>query len=208
VTVAQTALVRRGLGLTYLTLAIVALEALVALLAGRAADSTALLGFGGDSLIELVAAGAALWRLRAHFAPARRERVELLSLRTVGVCFLALSAFVAYEAVETLLLRERPRESPTGIALAVFCVIAMPLLARAKRGVAHGTGSGALLAESRQTSLCGYLSAILLAGLLLNAALGWWWADSVAALLMVPLIAWEGIEALRGRDACACGTGA
>ena len=106
------------------------------------------------------------------------------------------------DAARALLGRERPNESTVGIVLAAVSVIVMPLLARAKRRVAVQMRSGALAAEAQQTSLCAYLSAILLGGLLLNATLGWWWADPIAAFAMVPIIAKEGLEGIRGRSSC------
>jgi len=195
-------LVHRGRTLTYATLAFNGVEVIVAIAAGLAAGSVALLGFGVDSLIELTAGFAALWRLAADADAGRRERAEAASLRVVGACFLALAAYVAYEAVRSLVLGERPAASPLGIALALLSVVSMPLLARAKRRVAAGMTSGALAAEAQQTALCGYLAAILLGGLLLNAALGWWWADPAAALGMIPIIAKEGWEGVRGRSSC------
>ena len=119
-------------------------------------------------------------------------------MRAIGAGFIALAIYVAYDAVRALLLREAPDESRVGIGLAALSLIVMPLLARAKRRVAVGLGSRALHADARQTSLCTYLSAILLGGLVLNAFLGWWWADPIAALVMVPIIAKEGAEGLRG----------
>jgi len=195
-------LVRRGLRLNWATALYNSLEGIVAIGAGLAAGSVALVGFGVDSVIELCASGAAIWRLHADLDPGRRERSERLTLRLVGASFLALALYVAVEAAGTLVAREPPRESPVGIALAAASLVVMPLLARAKRRVAAAIGSRALAAESQQTLICTYLSAILLGGLLLNAVVGWWWADPVAALGMVPLIAHEGLEALRGRDAC------
>ncbi len=203
-TLARTELVRRGQGLTYTGLAFNSLEAIVALVAGLAVGSVALLGFGVDSLIELTAGVAALWRLAADFDPARRARVERTSLRIIGACFLALAVYVAYEAGRSLVLRERPAQSLPGIALALLSLVSMPLLARAKRRVALGMSSGALAADARQTALCAYLSAILLGGLVLNAALGWWWADPLAALCMVPIITREGLEGVQGRTSCDC----
>lgn len=195
-------LVRRGLRLNWATALYNSLEGIIAIGAGLVAGSVALVGFGVDSVIELSASGAAIWRLHADLDPARRERSERLTLRVVGLLFLTLTLYVAGDATKTLLMREPPRESPVGIALAALSLLVMPLLARAKRRVAVAMGSRALAAESQQTLVCTYLSAILLGGLLLNALAGWWWADPVAALGMVPLIAHEGIEALRGRDAC------
>jgi divalent metal cation (Fe/Co/Zn/Cd) transporter len=195
-------LVRRGLRLSWATALYNSLEGIIALGAGMAAGSVALVGFGADSAIELAASGAAIRRLYADLDPERRERSERRTLRIVGVLFLALVAYVTLDAARTLVTREPPRESPVGIALAALSLVVMPVLARAKRRVAVEMGSAALAAESQQTLMCTYLSAILLGGLLLNAAAGWWWADPVAALGMAPLIAHEGIEALRGRDAC------
>jgi divalent metal cation (Fe/Co/Zn/Cd) transporter len=195
-------LVKRGRYLEYFTVGYNSLEGLVAVAAGLAAGSIALVGFGFDSVIEVTSGAVLLWRLRADADEARRERVESLSLKVVGVCFLALAAYVGYDSVKSLLRHEAPRESVPGIILAVASLIVMPLLVRAKRKVARGINSGALMADARQTQLCTYLSAILLAGLLLNALIGWWWADPVAALVMVPIIVNEGVEALRGETCC------
>lgn len=202
--VARTRLVRRGLRLGYITVTYNSLEAVIALGAGVLAGSVALIGFGADSLIEVTAGVAALWRLRRDVEPVRREHAERLTLRIVGFCFLALAVYVTWDALGALVGREAPRESVTGIALAAVSLAVMPLLARAKRRVALAMGSGALVAEAKQTALCTWLSAILLGGLLLNALLGWWWADPVAALGMVPIIAREGWDGVRGRSACHC----
>ncbi len=192
------ALVRRGLRLNYATIAYNALEAVAAITVGVLAGSVALVGFGVDSVIEVTASGAAQWRLRAHLDPARQERVERISLRVIGWSFIALAAYVAYDSAHALWLRERPERSIAGIVILALSVVIMPLLARAKRGVAHELGSRALTADAKQTSLCAWLSAIALAGVALNALAGWWWADPVAALAMVPIIAREGVEGLRG----------
>jgi divalent metal cation (Fe/Co/Zn/Cd) transporter len=189
----------RGRRLELFTLGWNVLEAAVAVGAGTAAGSIALVGYGVDSLVECLSGGILLWRLQTH-AGERRER---LALRLVGVSFLLLAAYVAVDAATTLLERESPHVSAVGIALAIAALVVMPLLARAKRRVAARLSSRALRADSRQTNLCAYLSAILLIGLLANAVAGWWWADPVAALVMVPIIANEGVEALRG-EACAC----
>ncbi|MDQ6888279.1 MAG: cation transporter [Gemmatimonadota bacterium] len=194
---------RRSVRLNVVTLAYNSLEGVVAITAGVVAGSVALVGFGLDSVIELAASGTALWRLHADVDPARRARSERVSLRIIGVLFLALAAYVAYDAVRALALREAPSGSTVGIVLAALSLLVMPLLARAKRRVAFEMGSGALAAEAKQTSLCAYLSAILLGGLLVNAMLGWWWADPIAALAMVPIIAREGLEGMQGRSACA-----
>ncbi|MEW5917682.1 MAG: cation transporter [Gemmatimonadota bacterium] len=200
-------LVRRSQRLNYATLAYNSLEGIIAVAAGLIAGSIALVGFGVDSLIELAASGTALWRLHADVDVARRQRAEYWSLRIIGVCFLVLALYVAIDAIRTLVSRAAPDESVVGIVLAAVSLFIMPLLSRAKRSVALQLGSGALVAEAKQTMICTYLSALLLAGLALNAIAGWWWADPVAALAMVPLIAWEGMEGLRGHSACAddCG---
>ena len=195
-------MVRRGRRLEYFTIAYNSLEGLIALVAGLMAGSIALVGFGFDSLIEVTSGSALLWRLHLDADEARRERVEAVTLRIVGVLFLLLAAYVSYDSIKSLIWRGQPRESIPGIVLAIASLIVMPLLVRAKRKVARGIKSGALMADSKQTELCTYLSAILLAGLLLNAFLGWWWADPVAALIMVPIIVKEGVEGLRGETCC------
>jgi len=195
-------LIRRGRTLEYLTITWNLLEGLVAVGSGVVAGSTALVGFGIDSFIESLSGGALLWRLRSEEDAERREKI---ALRLVGVSFLALAAYVAFDAVKALVYREPPDASYVGIALAALSLVAMPLLARAKRRVAAGLNSRAMQADSRQTDICAYLSAILLGGLILNAQLGWWWADPAAALVMVPIITREGVEALRGETCCAAG---
>jgi divalent metal cation (Fe/Co/Zn/Cd) transporter len=196
------ALVRRGQWLEYFTIAWNSLEALVSILAGLAAGSISLLAFGLDSLIEVASGAALLWRLRHEFNPSRRESAERTTHRIVGACFLALSAYVAAESASGLLRREAPAPSIPGIAIAAAAVVVMPLLARAKRRVAAGIASGAMRSDARQADFCMYLSAILLAGLVLNAVLGWWWADPAAGLVMVPIIAREGLNGLRGQSCC------
>lgn len=195
--------VRRGQWLTWATLLYNVAESVISLVAGVLAGSVALIGFGLDSVIEVSASGAAIWRLRHDADPAARERAERQALRLIGVSFLALAAYVAVDAVLALAAQEPPEASPLGIAVAALSVVVMPLLARAKRRVASALSSCALTAEARQTDICMYLSVLLLAGLGLNAWLGWWWADPLAALVMVPLIGYEGREALAGRTVCA-----
>lgn len=196
-------LVRRGEGLTRATLAYNVLEGIVAIASALAAGSVALLGFGIDSLIEVSASGAALWRLSADAEIARRERAEHRTRTVIGISFLLLAVYVAADAFRTLATRTPPEASWPGVALAVASLIVMPWLARQKRAVAAALHSRALTAEARQTDLCFWLSVVLLAGVGLNATLGWWWADPVAGLAMVPLIAWEGFAGLRGRSHCA-----
>lgn len=186
---------KRGRRLEYFTLGWNMLEAGVAIGAGWLAGSIALVGFGVDSLIESTSGAILLWRLASSAHGESRER---LALRLVGVSFFLLAAYVCFEAVKSLVSSEEPQASLPGIVLAVLSLIVMPLLARAKRRVAADIASHALVADSRQTDICAYLSAILLGGLALNALFGWWWADPIAALIMVPIIAREGFEAWQG----------
>jgi divalent metal cation (Fe/Co/Zn/Cd) transporter len=202
-TMDRAAFVRRGLRLEYLTLGWNSLEAVIAIAAGILAGSIALVGFGFDSVVECASGAVLVWRLRTDADVERRERVEQISLKLVGISFLVLAAYVAYEALENLLRHEAPEHSVSGIILAMVSLMVMPLLARAKRRVAKSLASSAMHADSRQTDLCAYLSAILLGGLVLNATVGWWWADPVAAMIMVPIIAKEGVDALRGEN-CGC----
>jgi divalent metal cation (Fe/Co/Zn/Cd) transporter len=192
--------IQRGRRLEYLTVGWNMFEAAVAIGAGVFAGSTALLGFGIDSLIESLSGSVLLWRLHHGEKGDRREQQ---ARRMVGISLVVLAAYVAFEAAESLIKRELPAVSYPGIAIALLAVIVMPLLARAKRRVATSLGSRAMYADSRQSDICGYLSAILLVGLGANALLDWWWADPVAGLVMVPIIVREGIEALRG-ETCGC----
>jgi divalent metal cation (Fe/Co/Zn/Cd) transporter len=186
---------RRGRRLEYFTLGWNMVEAIVAVGAGWLAGSIALVGFGVDSLIESFSGAILLWRLASS---AHDESREQLALRLVGVSFFLLAAYVCFEAIKSLVAAEQPKASVPGIVLAVASLIVMPLLARAKRKVAADITSRALVADSRQSDICAYLSAILLGGLVLNALFGWWWADPVAALIMVPIIVHEGFEAWQG----------
>jgi divalent metal cation (Fe/Co/Zn/Cd) transporter len=199
----RAALVQRGLVLNYLTITYNVVEAIVAIGAGLVAGSVALLGFGIDSVIEVTASGAAQWRLRADVDAHRRERVERTTLRVIGWSFLALAVYVVVDSADSLLHREPPERSIVGLVLLALSAVVMPVLARAKRRVAQAMASRALEADAMQTSLCAFLSVIALAGVGLNAALGWWWADPVAALAMVPIIAKEGVEGVRGKPHCA-----
>ncbi len=200
----RAAALRRGRLLNVVSLLYNAAEAVIAMTAGLAAGSIALVGFGVDSLLELGASLTATWRLTADSDPRTRERAEFIALRVTGASFVGLAIYVGYESVQALRHHEVPGESTIGLVLALFSALIMPPLARAKRRVAETLGSGALAAEAQQTMLCSYLSWILLLGLALNALLGWWWADPLAALAMVPIIGREGWEALRGRSSCAC----
>ena len=131
-----------------------------------------------------------------------RERNEKLSLRIVGLCFIALAVYITYEALSDLIRKTAPEHSIPGIALACVSLIVMPVLSRAKKSVGNALNSAAMKADARQTDFCVYLSAILLAGLVLNVALGWWWADPIAALIMVPIVAKEGFDGVKARTCC------
>jgi divalent metal cation (Fe/Co/Zn/Cd) transporter len=193
----RAALVRRGIWLSYATIAYNSLEAIGSLIAGLLAGSVALVGFGVDSVIEVMASLAAQWRLRSDLDLRRREGVEIWTRRIVAICFLALAVYVLADAAKTLWQREAPERSLFGIVVLALSVIVMPILARSKKRVARAMRSGALEAEAAQTSLCAYLSVIGLGGVALNALFGWWWADPGAALIMVPIIAAEGLEGIR-----------
>jgi divalent metal cation (Fe/Co/Zn/Cd) transporter len=199
----RAALVRRGLRLNYIGIGYNVLEAFVAVGVGLVAGSVALLGFGFDSVIEVTASGAAQWRLRSDLDPHRRERVERLTARIIGWSFLALALYVTLDSVNALVRRDAPERSVAGLVLLALSAAVMPVLARAKRRVARALASGALEADAMQTSLCAYLSIIALAGVGLNAVAGWWWADPVAALAMVPIIVKEGLEGVRRETLCA-----
>ncbi len=195
--------VRRGLRLEYITLGYNVVEALVSITSGLVAGSIALIGFGVDSVIESISGCIMLWRLRQD-SHCRRDEFERRALRLIGWSFLILAAYVGYEAAEKLITREAPDRSIPGIVLACASLIVMPVLSRKKRAVGRELNSAAMVADSKQTQLCSFLSAILLGGLLLNATVGWWWADPLAGIVMVPIIVKEGIAGLRGQ-ACECG---
>jgi divalent metal cation (Fe/Co/Zn/Cd) transporter len=195
--------VQRGIRLEHFTITYNSLEAVIALVAGLFAGSIALIGFGLDSIIEVTSGAVLLWRLRSDVDECRRERIENIALRIVGICFLALTLYVGYESLHSLFSGVPPERSIPGIILAAVSLVIMPLLARAKRRVAGEIRSAALTADAKQTDFCAYLSAILLAGLVLNAVLGWWWADPIAALVMAPIIAKEGFTAVQGKTCCA-----
>jgi divalent metal cation (Fe/Co/Zn/Cd) transporter len=195
---------RAALALVGLTAAYNLLEAAIALIAGARAESIALIGFGLDSVIELAAAMAVLHRMGAERRGAAHERVERVERRVrrfVGWTFLLLAGYVTLEAGLGLWQRDVPRESVLGLVLAACSLVVMPLLAWGKLRAATALGSRALAAEARETLACAYLSGCLLLGLGLHAAVGWWWADPVAALAMVPWLVHEAREAMED-DPC------
>jgi Co/Zn/Cd efflux system component len=196
----------RGLRLEVLTVAWNVVEAVIAIGAGIAAGSVALLGFGVDSVVESASGTVLLWRLLAE----RRngdveavERVERIARRLVAASLLALAVYIAFESVTSLAAGDQPDASPVGIALAAASLAVMWWLARQKYRVARALGSRAMRADAFQTDACFWLSLFLLVGLGLNALFGWWWADPVAALGMTLFIGREALEAWRGEDEAA-----
>ena len=175
-------------------------EAAVAIGAGIVASSVALVGFGLDSIVESFSGAVILWQFR-HRLPETRERV---ALRLIAVSFFALAAYVAIESVRSLTGTGDAQTSRVGIVLAALSLVVMPFLSWAQRRTGRALGSGSVVADSKQTLLCTYLSAVLLAGLVLNATLGWSWADPLVALVIAAVAVREGRAAWRG-DACACG---
>ena len=192
----------RGTWLSYFTIAWNSLEGLIAVVAGTVAGSISLVGFGIDSFIEVISGATLLWRMTVDGDVQSRERNERLSLRIVGICFFFLAVYVAYESCSDFIGRKAPGRSIAGIILACISLVVMPILSRAKKKVGYELRSAAMNADARQADFCVYLSAILLSGLLLNATLGWWWADPAAALIMVPIIAKEGLDGVRGKACC------
>jgi divalent metal cation (Fe/Co/Zn/Cd) transporter len=172
-------------------------EAIIALSAGTVASSAALIAFGLDSIVEVLSAAAVAWQFAAP-DPETRERV---ALRVIAISFFALAAFVTVDAVLSLAGLREPEASPVGIVLAAVSLAVMPVLSLLERRTGTELGSASAVADSKQTLLCAYLSAALLVGLVLNALLGWAWADAVAALAIAAFAVREGIEAWRG-DAC------
>lgn len=195
-------LLARGVILEYFTVGYNAIEALVAIVAGVLAGSVALVAFGLDSVIEIAAGMTLLWRLKREtsigsaISEDEHSSLERRALLIIGLTFLALSAYITVEAVYKLWTGGSAEESPAGIILAVASLVIMPLLALLKQRTARGLGSKALAADAMETWVCSYLSLVLLAGLGLNAAFGWGWADPLAALAMLPLVIREGWEAI------------
>jgi len=174
-------------------------EAVVAVTAGSIASSTALIGFGLDSLVEVTSAAAVAWQFMAA-DPGQREKT---ALRVIAMSFFALAGYVTVESVRALVTGAEADHSPVGIGLACVSLLVMPVLSYAQRRAGRELGSASAVADSRQTLLCTYLSAVLLVGLLANAALGWWWADPLAALVIAAVAVKEGRDARRGDACCA-----
>jgi divalent metal cation (Fe/Co/Zn/Cd) transporter len=203
-TLERSAVVIRGQRLEYFTIGWNTLEGLVAVIAGAAAGSISLVGFGIDSFIEVTSGSVLLWRMSVDSDVHLREANEKRALRFVGACFLLLAAYITYDSIVDLWSKRAPEHSIPGIVLACVSLVVMPLLSRAKRRVGRAMRSAAMHADAKQTEFCTYLSAILLVGLLLNAFLGWWWSDPLAALIMVPVITKEGMDGLRGKACDDC----
>lgn len=194
---ARSGLLRRARLLAWATIAWNVMEGVVAVGAGIAAGSLALVGFGLDSFVEVFAGGVVLWHLRGV-----AEEREQLGLRLIAISFFAVAAYVVAEAGRDLAVVSEAGESTLGIALAAVSLAIMPALAWAKRRTGQALGNPVVIADSTETALCSYLSAVLLAGLVINATVGWWWADTLAALVIAALAVREGREAWRGETCC------
>lgn len=193
----RAALRRRVRWIVAATIGYNVVEAVVALTAGRIASSSALVGFGLDSVVEVLSAVAVAWQFSAP-DPETRERT---ALRAIAISFFGLAAFVAFDAVRTVLTGVEAEHSTVGIVLAAVSLAVMPALSWCERRAGLELGSASAVADSKQTLICSCLSAVLLAGLVANSALGWWWADPLAALLIAAFALREGIEAWKG-DSC------
>jgi|ERR1051326_4740023 divalent metal cation (Fe/Co/Zn/Cd) transporter len=198
----RVAVLNTGKKLEYFTIVWHLLEGGVSVLAGVVAGSLSLVGFGIDSLLELVSGMAMLWRISVDHRIEHRERNEMLTLKFIGWCFMALSVYLIFEATISLVNRQAPERSPVGIVIAVLSLIVMPLVSRAKRNVGARLHSPAMNADAKQADFCAYLAAILLCGLLLNYWFRWWWADPLAAIAMALIIGNEGINASTGQGHC------
>ena len=170
------------------------IEAIVAITAGMLASSAALIGFGLDSVVEVLSAVAIAWQ----FTRKDPERWEKATVRAIGLAFFALAAYVSIDAILSLISQEGPEHSPLGIGITALSLLVMPLLASFEIRTGRELGSKSVLADARQLMLCVYLSGAVFIGLILNSLFGWWWADSVAALIVAALAIREGIEAWRG----------
>jgi divalent metal cation (Fe/Co/Zn/Cd) transporter len=193
-----------ALRLEYLTIAYNVIEGVVCVALGVLTSGLAILAFGIDSFIEVSASLVLVWRLRARGGAEQLARAELLARRGVGLSFLALGAYIAVESVSDLLHREPPQRSLAALAMAAASAVVMPLLGRVKRRLAIRMNMSSLASEAAQTRICGWMSLILLTALGAYQLTGWWWADAVGALAMLPIILWEGVQSFRGK-ACCCG---
>ncbi len=197
----RSVLLRRAFGLEWFTIAWNVVEGVVAIAAGLLANSVALIGFGLDSFVESSSAGILVWRLKRETTgmdELHLERLEKKATRLVGVTLFILAAYIFLDATWSLFNQERPQPSPLGIALTSLSLLVMGFLARAKRRLGNELASPSLLADATQTRACFWLSLVVLAGIGLNAAFGWWWADPIAAIGMAFYILKEGLEAWDG----------
>lgn len=198
----QAMLRRRGLLLAYATIGWNVIECVIAVTAGAAAGSIALVGFGLDSAVEVGSASVIVWQFRAEQRHGVDERRERIALKLIALSFFVLAAYVSVQAAIDLFGAGEADASSVGIALAAVSLVVMPALAVMKRHTGKALGSRTLVADAAETFLCTYLSAVLLVGLLLNATVGWWWADPLAALVIAGLAVKEGLEAWKGEDCC------
>lgn len=195
----RSSLGRRAQGLAGFSVAYNVIEAVIAISAGIAAGSVALVGFGLDSAVEVSSGLIILWQFR-HRVPEERERQ---ALRLMAVAFFGLAAYVTFESGRALLSGHEPEQSMVGIVLASVSLVVMPFVSWAQRRTGAELGSASVFADGTQTLLCTYLSAVLLGGLILNATLGWGWADPLAGLVIAAVAVKEGREAWRGENCCA-----
>jgi divalent metal cation (Fe/Co/Zn/Cd) transporter len=191
---------RRAQRLAAASVAYNLIEAIISIGAGLVAGSVALMAFGLDSVIEVSSGLVILWQFR-HPLPESRER---RAMRLIGVSFIALAGYVSLDSAHALLAADRASPSPVGIGIACASILVMPLLSLAQRRTGRRLSSGSVVADSQQTMLCSYLSVVLLGGLLLNAWLGWWWADPLAGLAIAAVAAREGYQAWQGEGCCDC----
>lgn len=190
----RAALNRRVRWIVAITITYNVIEAIVAMLAGSLASSAALIGFGLDSIVEVLSAAVIAWQ----FSRRNPERWEKPAVRAIGIAFFALAAYVTFDAVTALVAREGPEHSPLGIGITALSLVVMPVLAWIESRTGRELGSKSVMADAKQLLLCVYLSGSVFVGLVLNSLFGWWWADSVAALFVAGLAVREGIEAWRG----------
>jgi len=197
---------RRALWLSYFTVLYNILEGLLSLIAGALAGSIALIGFGLDSFIESLSGGVMIWRFSMHgrVSPAEEERIEQTAVKLVGATFFILGTYVLWESVEKLYFMEEPDPSFFGVIIALISLIVMPMLYLMKNRTGKSINSRSLIADSKQTLACMFMSAALLAGLGGNYLFGWWWADPVAGLIIVGFLFREGYEAFIEKKLCSC----
>ncbi len=191
-----------ALRLEYFTVGWNLIEAVIGMVAGVISGSVSLVAFALDSVVESASGGILIWRLKSETAGKGAEDLERKVLKPLALAFFALALYVTWRALQVLALGSRPDDSPVGIGLAVVSLVVMPILARKKKDAARQLDSRSLDADSTQTNICAYLSAVLLGGLVANSLLGWWWADPLAGLVIASIAAKEGRELWVGEDTC------